>query len=307
MNIVSGTGINMVTDFTKITFDAKSHTYTYLGRHLMPVTSALKWVVPEFDTETAVASKMVETGKTRQEILAEWDHKRDTGLERGTRTHAYIEAVIEQNGVDVLSAVNDKSHEMLEFDKAWERMQSVLKAELFKKEWTIGDAQLGIAGRCDAIFDIVSGGKKKKILVDWKTGKYMLRKYAKEPMLPPFNEYPNCEEVKYSLQLSLYRLIIERNTDMKIDAAYILHLPSDHEYHMYNTIDFRSEAESWLLTANDNGTFGDPILEKKTEKLITTLDGYSLPKLLMLSPGCRQRLLAKMDRIYTDVNKIWKA
>ncbi len=287
----------MPTDFDKIVFDPKSHTYKCGQKLLMPVTSTIKWVTPEFNSDEVVASKMAETGRSREDILAEWDAKRDFGLDRGTRVHTYIENVIDDNELDVFLAVNDHIHEMKQFDKAWMKMKNELGIKLFKKEWTIGDEELGIAGRCDAVFEIDKDGKSTKALFDWKTGKFMLRKYARESMLPPFNDLPACEEVKYSLQLSLYKLLIERNTDIKISGGYILHLPDGFDYQLFNTLDLSERAEKWLLDMNANGTFGDPELEKKANKAAKPLDGFDADALKMMSPNSRKNLLGKAAKL----------
>lgn len=284
----------MPTNFDDIVFDARSHTYKCGDKSLMPVTTVLKWLTPEFDSESALASVAFNTGKTRAQIQVEWDAKRDQGLEKGTRVHAYAEGIIADEDMTLFLALNERLHEMKQFDIAWSRLRDKLSTKLFKKEWTIGDMEYGIAGRCDAILQMSVDGNERLSLFDWKTGKYTVRKYARgEMMLPPFDDLPNCEEVKYSMQLSLYRLLIEKNTDIRLHGGYILHLPAESEYVLYNTIDLRDRLDSWLREAIAKGTFGDPDLEKRANKVSASLEQFDHKALAMLSPAARSNLLSK--------------
>lgn len=284
----------MPTDFEKIVFDPKSHTYKYGTQNLMPVTSVLKWFTPEFDSETALSAKAYETGRSKADIQAEWDAKRDQGLERGTRVHAYAEMVINGEELDMFLALNEHTHEMKQFDNAWAKLKDCYKATVHKQEWTVGDAEFGIAGRCDAILNMTDrDGKDKLCMFDWKTGKYTTRKYARESMLAPFDDLPCCEEVKYSMQVSLYRLIIRRNTDLDIRNGVILHLPKDFDYQFYHTIDLTDRLEHWLSKAKKEGTFGDPELERLAHKAAKPLDAFDNKNLTMLSPNSRKLLLHK--------------
>lgn len=287
----------MPTDFNLIKFDPKSHTYTYKDMPLMPVTSVLKWVTPEFKGDELLEVKAFESGRSVEEIQSEWDAKRDAGLDKGTRVHNYIENVLE--GVDqrILISVNDYIHEMQQFDDAWGKMKANLNAHLYRKEWTVGDSELGVAGRVDAILNVEDDTIPKRCIFDWKTGKFMVRKYARESMLPPFDDLPACEEIKYSLQVSLYRLIIDRNTDMQIDGGYILHLPADYKYNMYKTIDLRDRIEQWLLHLKATGTLGDPEIEKSSLRLTNAIDAFDDDVLKRMSPQSRQKLLMKAARL----------
>jgi hypothetical protein len=256
----------------------------------MPVTSVLKWITPQFDAESALAAKSFETGRSKAEIQIEWDAKRDQGLSKGTKVHAYAEMVLNGDALDLFKALNEHMHEMQQFDLAWEKLKQLFKVSVYKQEWTIGDMELGIAGRCDAILQM---NGSEYCMFDWKTGKFMVRKNAREMMLPPFDDLPCCEEVKYSMQVSLYRLIIRRNSDINIPRGIILHLPADSTYHFYKTSDLSDRLEDWLLSARKNGKFGDPDLEKLAIKAAKPLDGFNEHALAMLSPETRKILLSK--------------
>lgn len=286
----------MPTNFEDIVFDAKSHTYKLGNQALIPVTSIVKWLTPEFRSDEVLESKSIATGRSKADIQADWEAKRDIGLDRGTRVHNYIENVLDGNDVRLILAINEHLHEMKQFDAAWGHMCSRLSAKFCKKEWTIGDAELGVAGRVDAIIEVTLD-EPRRCVFDWKTGKFMVRKYAREMMLPPFHDLPCCEEIKYSIQLSLYRLIIERNTDEKMHNGFILHLPAEYRYNLYNVVDLRSRLEDWLLSERAAGHLGDPNNDKIALRTAKSLEQFDDDFLLAMSPQARKKLLLKAAKL----------
>lgn len=280
----------MLTDFSKIVFDPLSHTYTYGKRRLISVTTILKWITPEFDTESMLKKQSYKTGRSIEEIRKEWDAKRDEGLDKGTRVHNYVENVMDGHDVECMQNINEYIHEMKQFDIAWNKLRNKLKAKMEYKEYTVGDAELGVAGRIDAIISLHLKDKQRNCIFDWKTGKFMTRKYARENMLPPFDDLPCCEEVKYSIQLSMYRLIFERNIDTEIHSSYIMHLPSDGDYQLYNAIDYRDRLEKWLIELNKEGKIGDPEADKQMNKLLDNISKNDLRDIKIISPHTRSKL-----------------
>ena len=292
----------MPTDFSKIVFDPSSHTYTYDRKSLISVTTILKWITPEFDTERMLKQQSRKTGRNIEDIRKEWNDKRDAGLDKGTRVHNYVENVLEGNDITCMTNINPHIHEMKQFDIAWARLKEKLNAKFIRKEWTIGDAELGVAGRIDALISLYIKDKHRKCLFDWKTGKFMTRKYTREYMLPPFDDLPACEEIKYSLQLSLYRLILDRNSNEDIYSGYIMHLPSDEEYQLYNVIDLRPRVEKWLLDMQEKETMGDPNIEKDINKLIKQIDKIDESELKVISPHTKKKLYMSMQRICENIS-----
>jgi hypothetical protein len=61
-------------------------------------------------------------------------------------------------------------------------------------------------------------------------------------MLEPFDYIPKCEYSKYSLQLSLYKEIFERNTPFEISYCGIVWVAGKDEYEIYESKDYKEEA-----------------------------------------------------------------
>lgn len=233
--------------FDEIQFDEPTHTYTLDGRPLTSVGRTLDRLKPAFDRPTKAASTARRTGQTIEEVLAEWDGKRDASLALGTRVHEHIEKVLrgQHNPLepDPFLALNKSLPEEEAFDAFWAQLGHRLTLE--RAEWIIGDAGLRIGGRPDAIFQSPDTGMFH--LWDWKTGKCESSNRF-EQLLAPFDDLPNCAVAIYSLQASLYRLILERNTDLVFGDSYLLHLQGSGEFRVIRVDDYRERLLAWLTS-----------------------------------------------------------
>lgn len=104
---------------------------------------------------------------------------------------------------------------------------------------------MGIAGTVDALL-LSNDGHRLSHVWDWKTGKEFKTENRFQNLLPPFEDLPDSDLSAYSLQLSLYRLIIERNTSLEVGDCYIAHLDPVGGYHIHKALDLRERVESWL-------------------------------------------------------------
>lgn len=221
--------------FERIVFDAARHTYTLDGQPLASVSSVVKRVVPEFDAATKAAEIAARDGREAAEILAEWEAKREAALARGNALHDYI----------LMAETVRPDEETLPEMTAWRRWRENTGAHLVPHwmEWKIGDAQLGIGGTLDALMWNADRGAYE--LWDWKTGKGFWSN-SRWPLLEPFSDLGNCELSRYSLQVSLYWLILERNTDLPVRSAHILYLSPDGFFYPYEALDLRERLRAWL-------------------------------------------------------------
>lgn len=235
----------MATDFSKILFFKHNHTYHYDGRTLPSVTSLVNRLKPPFDSDYWAQRKAEERGVEVSAILAEWAAKRLAGFERGTVVHEYIADVLIGSPAAIQSAGALKRRpEMDAFDKLWTLLCRQKRAVDARAEWIVGDSELGFAGTADAV--LYSDTDKLYHLWDWKTGDKFRLANRFQTLLSPFADLDECEWSTYSLQVSLYRLAIERNTDVLLGDSYLAHLDGAGEYSLRTVIDLRERAEAWL-------------------------------------------------------------
>ena len=90
-----------------------------------------------------------------------------------------------------------------------------------RSELVVGDPEYNITGTVDQLF--YNKKHDEYQIFDWKTNKEI----NKESMFGnkfviPINHLDECEFNTYSLQLTTYKRIIERNTNIKIGKLYIV-------------------------------------------------------------------------------------
>jgi ATP-dependent exoDNAse (exonuclease V) beta subunit len=82
---------------------------------------------------------------------------------------------------------------------------------------------------------------------NYKTNKKINRKndYG-ETLLAPFDHIPKCEHAKYSLQLHLYKLILERNSPFSVGDLGIIWVAGENDYGFIKPLDYKKEAAQML-------------------------------------------------------------
>lgn len=231
--------------FSQISFDKATHTYSLNGQQLTPVSKVIGKLKSPFDSDYWAQRKANERGVSKEVILKEWDDNRKASMEMGTRVHEYIERVLlgkEPPKDDPMLGWN-KLREMLAFDKFWAWAKTQFKPVFV--EWVVGDPAMGIAGTCDVLFQNINTGRH--FLCDWKTGKKFNTTNRFQNLLDPFTHLQDCELNYYSLQSSLYRMIIEGNAGFELEDGYIVHLSPDGQSFVHKAVDLREELKTWLL------------------------------------------------------------
>ena len=234
----------MFTSFDVIEFDPQWHRYVLNGKVLRSVTTVLKDLKTPFDADYWAAKKAEERGVTVAEIRAEWDKKRDESIAKGNAVHAHIEQVLkgESPAADPFLGLLEPLPEVAAFDALWQKFSPVI--EPVHVEWVIGDEELGIAGTVDALFRDRRTGKHH--IWDWKTNSRFNTDNKFQRLKAPFDDVPECELTNYSLQVSLYRLIIERNTGLDMGDSYIVHFSRDGQFTLHKARDYRARLLDWL-------------------------------------------------------------
>lgn len=246
--------------FKDITYQDSTHTYFHKDQPLQSVTQFLNSLKQPFDKNywsvykayefSGYPVKMIWNSRTSfktgdkiiylyddhshlkvqpEQILEQWEMEAIVGTTRGSYIHNFLEN-LENRLVDPISLpnVDFSTIETIKF------YTSLRKAESLCKEWynatkeylvpiamefIIGDPKLGLAGRFDRLYFNLNTQEYE--IWDFKTDKKLNyeNKYSK---LSLFN-LPDCEYEKYSLQVSLYKKIVEDNLNIKLGQSRIVH------------------------------------------------------------------------------------
>ncbi len=231
-------------------FNEKSHTYVYLdgatGRPVQSFTSVTGFISrfkKKFDSDFWAKKKAQQLGKTKDEILAEWKQTADTAVDLGTVVHKWIEDFY--NG---LNPPDPEDPRVLERVDRFRRLHAdrLYKLSPIKQEFRLFSRKWGIAGTTDAIFKL----NDRYYLGDWKTNKKFTTdfhpkgKYGK--LLYPFEDLWDNALNSYSIQLSLYRLILQEEAGFLTDGSFLVWIGPEEKPELHKTLDLRDRLYDYL-------------------------------------------------------------
>lgn len=245
--------------FNGIKFHDDIHKYFVGEKNLISVTTILHAYEQPFDDAYWAEIKGGEYGMSQLEVLEMWGAWNLKSQIRGSAVHNYAELLfnnkiykITQDEVDqklgprnieILKTYPTKYQHLLESGimskmegytimEEYETLKGYVQnfyRDTFNKlipirtEFVMYDELWGLSGMLDILFWNV---KKKCFQIwDYKTNKE-LRKNSDfgTKMKYPLNKLDNCEYSTYSLQLSAYKSILERNIPIEIKGMYLIWL-----------------------------------------------------------------------------------
>ena len=205
-----------------ISLESKTHRYilsTVPDLEFESVTTLVARFFEPFD-KVRIASKLVANnekyfGLTVEELIAQWDSKRD----HGTLVHGQIEEHLRHE----TPATDQKALAALKWLRKY-RMKSELK--LFP-EVIVYSKEHKIAGTVDLLVQDLTTGKYE--LLDWKTSKSIdTTSFGGKVGINSITEdLLDCNFNRYSLQLSFYRYLLEEKYGIDISDQYIVHIKYD--------------------------------------------------------------------------------
>lgn len=207
------------THFDDILYIDENHSYWYGEQRFISVTQYLSKFKQPFDTDRWSQHSAKKEGVSQQTILEKWEQKGKASLEKGTIVHNAAEAILK--GEEII--LDGMPIEVISIKNFWDNLVKNYNARLLKAEWVIGDKKAQVAGRIDAIIQFDRDGKTITSLLDWKTGTIKMKNHF-EKMKAPFNYLDDCSYNHYSIQLSLYRLILERNLNINLDHGLLVNV-----------------------------------------------------------------------------------
>ncbi len=219
--------------FNHIKYFDEPHKY-YIGeQELISGTTFVGLYKPKFESQAMAKSSAKKKGVEPEDLLAEWDMKKNIASMRGTLFHAYAENYLnnkvfpyDDTFAGKIDAENDVIKDIyLSCVKLWMEFYQDSSSTLIpvKSEIVIGCDEWGIAGMIDQLY--WNTKMQEYQIYDWKTSKEIRdkSKYGKR-MKAPLGFLPDCEVTSFGLQLSLYRLIIHKMTNIKIGKMYVIHV-----------------------------------------------------------------------------------
>jgi ATP-dependent exoDNAse (exonuclease V) beta subunit len=251
--------------FSSIKFYEKDHHYKIDGeKAAMSVSQLISKYEKPFDNNGIASRVAKRDGRLVEDVLWDWNFNKDYSCHKGSEFHLIVEQFFQRRIVpidrDSIQSflerrsknywTDDKCHieqyysEMALLVNNFRKFYEWWKEDhiLLKSEFVVGDKKTRICGTIDNL----SLNKKtgKLALFDYKTNKEIKRQgYNNETLLSPIDTIPKCELGKYSLQLSLYKLILERNTKFEVGDCKVVWVAGKEDYELINILDVEKEAK----------------------------------------------------------------
>lgn len=207
------------------------------------VTTVVHGCFEQFDSEKII-NKMMKGynwkeghkywGKTKEQIKKEWQQNGDIVSSAGTLMHYKIECFMNMKGMDSDYNHNDlicKYEKEKEIDTLreleWEYFIKFVKEnpemKPYRTEWTVYNEEKKLAGSIDMVYINEDGTLS---IYDWKRCKEItnISRFNKTSIKPLLSHIPDTNFWHYSLQLNIYRRILEEKYNKRVRDMYLIRL-----------------------------------------------------------------------------------
>jgi len=246
----------LFTTFNDVTFFDEPHKYFVDGKELISVTTIIHKYQEEFNKEYWSNYKSEQFSIDQKEILRAWEFINKKGTIKGSAIHDYAEnlfqnkkyeypkqLILNEFGFDPVQREYEitKKH----VDRFYK--DSHKKLIPIRTELVVYDRESLIAGMLDMLFWNV---KIKEFQIwDWKTNKDFTSEMKSRHLIGDLFMLEDCDLEIYSLQLDMYKKIIEKNTPIKLGKSFIVWFSHNNDnYKIIETKDRSYYAE--IIMAN---------------------------------------------------------
>lgn len=224
--------------FKDLLFEEQSHSY-YLSdkskKLKYSVSGLIKKFTPEFDTQSKSLGTAIKTGKTQQQVLQEWEDKKNKACDLGSITHIFGENYMFNRTLQPSSKFEEA---IVSF---WQNLPSYV-IPVFSELQMYCKKHL-FAGTADII--LYNKLSKTFILADYKTNEDLFKNFKGEKLLGQFSHLLNNNFNKYQIQLSFYEYLFNQ-TGFEVSSRKIVWLKPDGKFELYDTENFKPQIINFL-------------------------------------------------------------
>lgn len=162
-------------------------------------------------------------GKSPGDIKAEWEENRDSAAKSGSSMHENIE-----------NFYNKRNHENCSDEfKMFQKFRDDHKGLVpYRTEWCIFDEDAKVSGSVDMVYED-SESPGTYIIADWKRSKAIKTENRWQSGTNKHScHLQDCNFIHYSLQLSAYKYILEKNYGLKVSKTFIVVLHPNQGSHI---------------------------------------------------------------------------
>ena len=219
--------------FQDFKFFSEDHHYEFKDKRVgISVTRLIEDYANEFDRDNIARMVASRDGKKVTDVLKEWDYKNKFACSKGTNGHNYAQSI--WSGEEYVEEHFDDSEAYIQ---ALEKIKG--QARQFHKdykdtlehlydEFVVGSEEYDIASAIDHLF--INKLTGELVLVDYKTNSILKgynddeknKRYIK-PMKVPLQHIDDITLKHYHIQLSIYKYLLEKYTNLKVDEMFIVY------------------------------------------------------------------------------------
>jgi len=217
------------TTFNDVEYHDEPHKYYLDGKELISVTTIIHRYQEEFAEDYWSNYKAEEYALTQKEVLRGWEFINKKGTMKGSAIHDYAECLFQNK---VFPYPEQLMLDEFGFDPVWEEYKITKKhVDKFyndvqgklipiRTEMVVYDRESLIGGMVDMLFY----NKRAKCfqIWDWKTNKKFDKEMKSRHLKDKLYMLEESDLELYSLQLAMYKHIIEKNTGLKLGQSYVV-------------------------------------------------------------------------------------
>lgn len=187
-------------------------------------------------------------GMTAEQCKEDWKKKAEEARDAGTELHKLIEFVLEEK---TFSGHLLPLHEVEAVTDVIKKIKDEFGSYICSEVPICSDEDTLLAGTFDAMFFHKEG---RVLLVDWKRSEN-LYKWTPDVGLKSMSKHRATKAVKYSLQLNIYKWILEKYYDLEANGTrtplevvpYIVHFVSGtNRCHLLPALNLKREVEEMM-------------------------------------------------------------
>jgi ATP-dependent exoDNAse (exonuclease V) beta subunit len=238
-----------------ISFIDETHVYYIHGSSdgYLSTTTLVHKMFPHFDADLIIKKMMNAKkwpnspyfGMTAEAIKKQWNDNGKQAADLGTKMHANLEDFF--NGLP--HETDTKEFEM------FQQWHSEHKYEPYRTEWIVYDEDSKICGSVDLL--VKDPNEEGAILIyDYKRSKEIkFDNYFQKGIHPLTSHLPDCNFYHYSLQLYIYRHMLETLYGQKVNGCFLLVLHPNQEKYLKIECEDMSAIVKELFQLRANGDF----------------------------------------------------
>ena len=289
--------INELQYFKGIEFHEEEHFYTLHNyRFGISATSLIETYSQEFDSDSISQMVANKRGISQQDVLNEWKKENEFSCIKGSCIHLKAQSLwmntnyeIDYNTID---ETVDKNRLKKEYDIMSKQAINFYNDykdmyDMIQDEFIVWSKEFDIAGSIDGI--MYNKYTQQCCILDFKSNKDLQfeSKYHKK-MKIPLHKLDDVNGQHYYIQLSIYKYLIEKYTNIKVDELFIVY---------------------FNINANDYEIIPIPYLKEEVIKILELRRANKMAKMLLVmgEPASGKtvslRNIPKEELYYIDCDK----